>query len=445
MRRVALYIRVSTAEQKIHGLSLETQQENLDNWAKHEQVTIVDHYIDPGISARKKASKRPGLQRMLADVRAGKIDLIVFTKLDRWFRNVGEYYKVQEILEQHHVDWKTIQEDYDTSTAAGRLKINIMLSVAQDEADRTSERIKVVFDGKRARLEPITGHAPTGYRIENKKIVKDEAVEKVIDALFQKFLQTGSISETQQYLDAVHHYHIDYQLASKILHSTAYYGFWHGVDGMCEPYITKEQYDKIQSMRTKVVRKVKENRVYLFSGLILCGECGNRMVGRTNNKSGTVNYCCPNYHEKRRCNNNIYISEKKVETYLLDTLDRKFQEYKANLQRLRLAAEQSSSKAQIASIQHNLSKLQDLYLNDLITLDEYKHDQESMKAKLAELEKVDAVPKTDSLNKIEEILSQDWKSIYEPLPRAEKRNFWRILISAITVQNDRSIDYILNA
>lgn len=445
MRRVALYIRVSTAEQKIHGLSLETQQENLDNWAKREQVIVVDHYIDPGISARKKASKRPGLQRMLADVRAGKIDLIVFTKLDRWFRNVGEYYKVQEVLEQYHVDWKTIQEDYDTSTAAGRLKINIMLSVAQDEADRTSERIKVVFEGKRARLEPITGHAPTGYRIENKKIVKDEATEKIIDALFQKFLQTGSISETQQYLDAVYNYHIDYQLTSKILHSTAYYGFWHGVDGMCEPYITKEQYDKIQSMRTKVVRKVKENRVYLFSGLILCGECGNRMVGRTNNRSGTVNYCCPNYHEKRRCNNNIYISEKKIEAYLIDTLDRKFQEYKANLQRLCLAAEQSSNKAQITSIKHKLSKLKDLYLNDLITLDEYKQDQESMKAKLAELEKVEVVPKTDNLDKIGEILSQDWKSIYEQLPRAEKRNFWRILISAITVQNDRSIDYILNA
>ena len=71
-----------------------------------------------------------------------KFVIILVTKLDRWFRNIGEYYKVQEILEAHNVSWKTIYEDYDTSTAAGRLKINIMLSVAQDEADRASERIK---------------------------------------------------------------------------------------------------------------------------------------------------------------------------------------------------------------------------------------------------------------------------------------------------------------
>ena len=144
MLRAALYIRVSTAEQKIHGLSLEAQRAELDRWAEQTGVQVVDHYADPGVSARKKASRRPGLQRMLSDVRAGKIDLIVFTKLDRWFRSVGEYYKVQEVLEQFHVDWKTTLEDYDTSTAAGRLKINIMLSVAQDEADRTGERIRVV-------------------------------------------------------------------------------------------------------------------------------------------------------------------------------------------------------------------------------------------------------------------------------------------------------------
>lgn len=97
--------------------------------------------MDAGISARKPATKRPELQRLLADAQAGKGELIVFTKLDRWFRNIAEYYKVQEILERCHIG-RTIHEDYDTSTASGRLKINIMLSVAQNEADRTSERSK---------------------------------------------------------------------------------------------------------------------------------------------------------------------------------------------------------------------------------------------------------------------------------------------------------------
>ena len=157
MKRVFLYVRVSTEEQAVHGLSIDAQTAALTQWAKGNGHRIVGTYVDAGISARKPASRRPELQRLLADAQAGKGDLIAFTKLDRWFRNIAEYYKVQEILEKCNVDWQTIHEDYDTSTASGRLKINIMLSVAQDEADRTSERIKAVFASKRARNEPAEG------------------------------------------------------------------------------------------------------------------------------------------------------------------------------------------------------------------------------------------------------------------------------------------------
>jgi len=117
VQRVALYIRVSTEKQKLHGLSVEAQTAALDAWAKSVGVAVAGHYVDAGISARKKADKRPALQRLLQDVREGRIDLIVFTKLDRWFRNVGEYYKVQEILDDHKVAWRAIHEDYETATA----------------------------------------------------------------------------------------------------------------------------------------------------------------------------------------------------------------------------------------------------------------------------------------------------------------------------------------
>ena len=173
MKRVFLYIRVSTEEQAIHGLSIEAQTAALEEWARANRHKVVGIYIDAGISARKPASKRPELQRLLDDVRAGAGELIVFTKLDRWFRNIAEYYKVQEVLEKNHVDWKTIHEDYDTTTASGRLKINIMLSVAQDEADRTGERIKAVFENKIKKGEVISGKVPLGYKIEGKKLVPD--------------------------------------------------------------------------------------------------------------------------------------------------------------------------------------------------------------------------------------------------------------------------------
>lgn len=104
MKRVFIYVRASTEEQAIHGLSIEAQTATLTNWAKENKCIIA------GISARKPARNRPELQRLLHDVQAGKGELIIFTKLDRWFRNISEYYKVQEILEKYKVDWMTIQD-----------------------------------------------------------------------------------------------------------------------------------------------------------------------------------------------------------------------------------------------------------------------------------------------------------------------------------------------
>ena len=105
-------------------------------------MQIVDIYADEGITARKALNKRLEFQRLISDVKQGKIDLILVTKLDRWFRNIKDYHNTQEILEKHNCNWRTIYESYDTSTSSGRLHINIMLSVNQDECDRTSERIK---------------------------------------------------------------------------------------------------------------------------------------------------------------------------------------------------------------------------------------------------------------------------------------------------------------
>lgn len=443
MKRVALYIRVSTQEQSIHGLSLEAQQASLDEWAKQAQVEVVGRYADPGISARKKASKRPGLQRMLADVRAGKIDLIVFTKLDRWFRNVGEYYKVQEVLEQHHVDWKTIYEDYDTSTAAGRLKINIMLSVAQDEADRTSERIKVVFDAKRERREALTGNCPTGYCLNGKKLVKDEKTQDAVNAFFQKFLASGSISEAQSLVWEEHHLRLEYQLASKMLDSPAYYGFYYGVEDMCPPYITRDEFERIQTMRSRTVRKVKDNRVYIFSGLIVCGECGYRMGGRQNNGSPTPFYNCPSRYIRKACSNSVNLSERKIERYIMETIGLKLSQYRIGFQSLRDSRKERNYAAEISTVKTKLSRLKDLYLNELISLDEYRRDQEPLKARLEALEE-DARPvRVPDFSRIEALLVQGWQAVYEELDRASQRDFWRILIKEIRIYPDRSIDYDL--
>ena len=151
--RAALYPRVSSEEQVLHGHSLQAQEDALIDYANAHNMKIVGIYRDEGNSARKPALKRPVMLELLDDVKAGKIDRILFIKLDRWFRNVREYHKVQAILEEHNVTWQATQEDYSTATADGRFKVNIMLSVAENEADRTSERIRFVMASKLKRKE----------------------------------------------------------------------------------------------------------------------------------------------------------------------------------------------------------------------------------------------------------------------------------------------------
>ena len=102
MLKVGLYDRVSHDEQALYGDSLRTQKEALRKYAKEKNYIIVGEYTDDGYTATQL--NRPGLQRLLDDVRAGKIDMILFTKIDRWSRGVRNYYKLQDILDEHKVD-----------------------------------------------------------------------------------------------------------------------------------------------------------------------------------------------------------------------------------------------------------------------------------------------------------------------------------------------------
>ena len=100
--RVGLYVRVSGQEQAIKGLSLEAQQEDLEEYVKERGWIIAGIYIDAAKTARKSLGKRTNFLRMLEDVKQDKVDLILFTRLDRWFRSVADYYKVVEILDAHN-------------------------------------------------------------------------------------------------------------------------------------------------------------------------------------------------------------------------------------------------------------------------------------------------------------------------------------------------------
>ena len=434
--RAALYIRVSTEEQALHGLSIEAQTEALDAWAEKNHAQVVGHYTDAGISARKPAAKRPELQRLLRDVQAGKVDQVVFTKLDRWFRNIAEYYKVQEVLERHHVDWRTIHEDYDTSTSSGRLKVNIMLSVAQDEADRTSERLKVVFDSKRGRNEFLGGSPPLGFRQEGKQLVVDEEEAELVRWIFNQYIATRSKRAVIRAL--MDQYGIVRSTCglTKLLSNPRYIGEERGVSSSCEPIIDPSTFTLAQQILQQRAQRngaVSPNRVYLFTGLVFCAECGGRLASHTVDNKYTY-YHCSTRNKRWSCSHSRRTSEAKLESWLLTNLLSECEAYNFELEKKR----QNACQIDKASIKRKMDKLRALYLSDLIELPDYEREYTALRDALSTAQ--EAERQIGQLIDIAHL--RDLLSAYATLDRQRQKEFWTRTISKIIITNDDDFSII---
>lgn len=430
MKQVFLYARVSTEEQAVHGLSIEAQLTALEAWAKANGHKVVGTYIDAGISARKTAAKRPELQRLLSDVRAGLGELIVFTKLDRWFRNIAEYYKVQEVLEKCHVDWRTIQEDYDTSTASGRLKINIMLSVAQDEADRTGERIKFIFEDKVQRGEVISGKVPLGYKIENKKMVVDPGTAPIAQDIFKQYTTIRSVRALREYV--LNTYGLVYGQTGirALLDNERYIGRAHGQDDFCPPLIPVEQFQLCQELLQQRAQRnlSRSGRVYLFTGLVRCAECGNRLSAHVVAQK-YIYYRCTKYEKLHLCPHKKRTSELVLERWLLENLVSSYEQYNISLAQ---GAKAKRANVDTDKIRRKMEKLKDLYLNDLIEKDAYEQDYIFLREQLREA----YAPEPEPPKPVDTKLIRTALSAYESLTRQEKKEFWCRVVGSITITNE---------
>ena len=397
--RVALYARVSTEEQALHGLSIEAQLAAL-----REAYPNGEEYVDLGISARKPISKRPELQRLLKDVQADKIDLIAFTKLDRWTRNIGEYYKCQEILDAHKVAWRALFEDYETETASGRFKVNIMLAVAESEADRTSERIKSVFDNLRSQGKVTNGSRAVGLEIKDGVLVAGNDADKVRE-IFQYYISSRSTTQTAR-MYTLPRRTVTYILTNKNYIKT-------GV-------IDQTTWETVQQIRTvREQRTVRGDRVYLFSGILSCPYCGMRMTAYwTHDKY--VSYRCQKKYEGR-CIGKI-VKEEILEAYLLDHLMPEVEGVNLTIR------EKQKKKGDVVALKRKRDKLTDLYMNDLIDRKKYETDFKSLSAQIEEAEKE---PKPIDTEQIMTVLEA-----YQSLSRRAKKAFWSNLLKSVTPTED---------
>lgn len=438
-RRAALYIRVSTEEQAKQGYSLQAQREDLEKYAKENGYAIVGVYVDEGKSARKKYSSRREFMRMLEDVKSDKIDIILFIKLDRWFRNVADYYKIQEILDAHNVAWKTTQEHYDTETTNGRLYINIRLSVAQDESDRDSDRIKFVFDSKVARGEAITGMMPMGLMIKDKHVVPDPETADIVRDFFRYYKDHATIGGAIRYIQDTYGVILWDPTARKMLHNPLYKGVYRDNKNYCEPLIPPEEFDTIQKLlESRSVRRNETGRIYIFAGLLICDGCGQRMTGGHSGADKKVErryYRCRNAVIYRRCTHRHQIGETKLETWLLSNIKTELARWETEWEIK--AAQIKKPKVDRAVIQRKMDRLKDLYVNDLITMDQYRADWVKYSALLQEAQ--DREPSsTPDFCGLRKLLQHDLPTIYPTLNPEQRRDLWRNTIQEIHVDAENT-------
>jgi site-specific DNA recombinase len=202
--RCAIYTRVSTE----HGLeqefnSLDNQREASEAYVKsqaHEGWKLIrTHYDDGGYSGG--SMERPAIQKLLDDVCALRIDVVVVYKVDRLTRSLADFAKLVELLDAHQVSFVSVTQAFNTTTSMGRLTLNVLLSFAQFEREVTGERIRDKIAASKKKGIWMGGVVPLGYRVENRALhVVEEHADFVRD-LFRRYLEIGRVVRLKAVLD----------------------------------------------------------------------------------------------------------------------------------------------------------------------------------------------------------------------------------------------------
>lgn len=456
--RCAIYIRVSTAEQLMHGKSLQAQKDYLASYANDHGMTVVGVYADEGKTARKELKKRKAIHALLEDVKAGKIDVILFWRLDRWFRNMSDFYKVQDILDSCGVRWISASEPgINMETRDGRLQLNVVLSIGQNEVDTTSERIKFVNEASIRQGKVIFGdtNMPRGYKVGivngQKCMVKDPEEEEMVNAFYDYFEQHQSKQGTLKYIQKHYDPDFSYSVLRTMLSSEFYKGTYRGIP-YCPAYVSEERWARIQKISRKNIKHTPSGRIYLFSGMIRCPVCGQKLAGTgcssiVNRKTGEKRtYCyyrCNQALIDRICSNTHKVSQNLIEQYLLDHLEEEYQGFRIRCEQIREKKVKERDTRTPEKLQHELERLNLLFQKGRIDWDYYSAEYDRIENELKELLQASQAPEQKKdFTYLENLLQEDFKSIYQKLSPENRQAFWRSTIHEIHLKEDYTVDCV---
>ncbi|MBQ2947335.1 MAG: recombinase family protein [Bacilli bacterium] len=404
-----LYMRVSTDDQVREGFSLPEQRKRLECFCDYKGYEIKNYYEDAGISA-KTGNKRPEFDRLIEDLKQGKINTIIALKLDRISRSIYDWENIMKTLEKYNGDLICVNDDINTVTANGKMISRIMMSVSQNEIERTSERTKIGMAGA-IKQEHIPNQAPLGYKHENKKLVIDYTTKDIVVRIFNLYHNGYSYKKISNLFNSekvLNRTNWRDSTIYTILQNEIYKGdFVHGkrtkhptyYNDVVEPIISKELWEECQVQKKKNSRSFQRTLTYIYMQKVKCPKCKRILGGKATTKKNGNSYF---YYYCNDCK--ISIKESVIENHLCNFID-EIIEYDSVVNQFFLPMIKNQFENPKEELQKQLNeqrikfdRIKKAYINGTFTLDEYGQERKIIENNIKDLEiKIDESNICDSL------------------------------------------------
>ena len=408
-KKCGLYLRVSTEDQAREGFSLPEQRERLESFCKFKGYEIIDYYEDAGISA-KTGNHRPEFERLKNDIKAKKVNTIVALKLDRITRSIYDWENLMTFLDENNAYLDCVNDEINTTSANGKMISRLLMSVSQNEIERTSERTKVGLAGA-IKCGHIPHIAPLGYKHEDKRLVIDYSTKDIVVRIFDLYYNGYSYQKISNLFNEKKVLGKDNWRDSTIvtiLENEIYKGdFVHGkrtkhptyYEDVAPPIISKEMWEDCQVQKKKNSRSYKRTLTYLYLQKLKCPKCGRILGGKaTTKKNGNTyfyyycNDCKIEFKEK--VINDYFIQfidelteyDSVVNQFFLPMIKQKFDEPKEQLEK------------EINEHKSKLERIKKAYINGVFELKEYNDEKKIVEKAISELES-----KLDTTDCVEEL------------------------------------------
>ena len=379
-----LYMRVSTEDQAREGFGLPEQKERLEAYCKFNDYNIVEYYKDAGISA-KTGNHRPEYERMLEDGKQGKINMFIALKLDRVTRSVKDWESLIEFTEKYNIDLALVNDKIDTTTANGKMVSRIMMSVSQNEIERTSERTIIGLEGA-IKQGHIPARAPLGYKHVDKVLVPDPLTKDIVIRIFNLYFEgwtyfrIANLFSEEKVLGKTNWcdsgilkiisnviYKGDY-IQGKTTNNPRYFS------NVVEPLVSKELWENCQVQKKKNQRNYMRSQTYIFLQKLKCPKCVRILAGGASHKIKADKWYF--YYRCENCKNNIKETdiEEFIKHILSDILeyDNVVNEFFLPMLKNKLDNNKPDYEKEIKNLEKKKDKVKEAFLSDLFTIEEVK-------------------------------------------------------------------------